>query len=117
MQNNKLSVILENTLVLKLEIKNFVDMAVPRHRHTKGKRNKVRMHLFIKPAVLTICKKCKKSVRPHTICKNCGFYNGKKIIDVLKKLTRKDKKAKEKEIKEAEKGTKNPATMEELSKR
>ncbi|MEK7658534.1 MAG: 50S ribosomal protein L32 [Patescibacteria group bacterium] len=94
-------------------------MAVPRHRHTKGKRNKVRMHLYIKPAVLTVCPKCKKPVRPHTICKNCGFYKGKKIIDVLKNLTRKNKKAKEKEIKAAEKQEKQekPITMEELSKK
>lgn len=83
-------------------------MAVPKHRHTKGKRNKVRMHLYIEPAVLTTCKKCKKPVRPHMVCKNCGYYNGKEVINVLGKLTKKEKKLREKEIKEAEKTRKKP---------
>jgi len=33
---------------------------------------------------------------PHTVCKACGFYNGKKVVDMVKKLEKKQKKAKEK---------------------
>lgn len=94
-------------------------MAVPRHRHTKSKVHKRRMHIFIKPAFLTSCKKCGKPVRPHTICPNCGYYKGKEFINVLGKLTKKEKKLKEKEMKGVEKEQKkeSPLTMEELSKK
>lgn len=34
----------------------------------------------------------------HHICANCGFYKGREAVDVLKKLTKKERKAKEKEI-------------------
>jgi len=60
------------------------------------------MHLFITPASLVACPKCKKSVLPHTVCKNCGTYKGKEVINVMAKLTKKERKNKEKEIKEAE---------------
>ena len=78
-------------------------MAVPRHRHTTSKVHQRRMHIFITPAVLTTCQKCKKPVLPHTVCKNCGYYKGNEVINVMAKLTKKEKKVKEKEIKAAEK--------------
>lgn len=84
-------------------------MAVPKRRHTKSKRNRRRMHLFVKPTSLTVCQKCKKPVRPHTVCLNCGFYKSEEIINVFKKLTKKEKKTKEKQIKKAEKDNKESA--------
>lgn len=61
------------------------------------------MHIFISPAALTTCQKCKKPARPHTVCKYCGYYKGKEVINVLGKLTKKEKKMREKEMKSAEK--------------
>ena len=89
------------------------------------------MHIFIMPAALTTCQKCKKPVRPHTICKYCGYYKGQEFINVLGKLTKKEKKMREREMKETEKEQKTPArnashsdaggekpmNMEELSKK
>ncbi|MCX6721061.1 MAG: 50S ribosomal protein L32 [Candidatus Staskawiczbacteria bacterium] len=94
-------------------------MAVPRHKHTRAKVGKTRMHKHIKRVFLNICPKCKKPILSHTVCKNCGFYKGKEIINVLADLTKKEKKIKEKEIKAAEKEQKeeSPLTMEELSKK
>lgn len=82
-------------------------MAVPRHKHTRAKVGKSRMHKYIKRVSLNVCPKCKKPVLSHTVCKNCGFYKGKEAINVLAKLTKKEKKIKEKEIKEAEKSDKS----------
>jgi len=77
-------------------------MAVPRHRHTTSKVHQRRVHIFITPVALTICKKCKKPVLPYTVCKNCGYYKGTEVINVMAKLTKKEKKIKEKEIKSAD---------------
>ncbi len=94
-------------------------MAVPRHKHTRSSVGQRRMHLYITKAALTQCPKCKKPVLPHTVCKNCGFYKGREVINVLADLTKKERKAREKEIKAAEKEQKQekPLTMEELSKK
>ena len=78
-------------------------MAVPRHKHTRSSVGQRRMHIFINPASLTTCAKCAKAVKPHTICSNCGYYKGKEFINVMSKLTKKEKKAREKEIQSAEK--------------
>ncbi len=47
------------------------------------------------------CPKCKEPALPHTACLNCGTYKGKEIIDVLKKLTKKERKQKEKQLEQA----------------
>jgi large subunit ribosomal protein L32 len=94
-------------------------MAVPRHSHTRSKVGKTRMHKYIKPAVLSVCPKCRKPILAHTVCKNCGYYKGREVVNVLAELTKKEKKAREKEIKQAEKENKkeSPLSMEELSKK
>jgi len=94
-------------------------MAVPRHKHTRSKVGQSRMHKNIKLLHLNVCPKCKKPVLSHTVCQNCGFYKGKEVINVLAKLTKKDKKTREKEIKTAEKEAKKdkPITMEGLSQK
>jgi len=82
-------------------------MAVPRHSHTRSKVGKTRMHKHIKRVGLNVCPKCKKPILSHTVCKNCGFYKGKEVINVLADLTKKEQKAKQKEIKTAEKSDKS----------
>ena len=100
-------------------------MAVPKRKKTSSSVRQRRMHIYIKPAALTTCPKCGKPVRPHTICQHCGHYKGRELIDVLSKLTKKEKKIKEREMKQVEKEQKtvagegggNPLTMENLSKK
>lgn len=75
---------------------------VIRMRHTKGKRNRVRSHHALKPARLAKCSHCQQPIRPHLVCKNCGYYKNKQVIDVLAKLDKKEKKKKEKELHEQE---------------
>ena len=94
-------------------------MAVPKQKHTKSRRNKRRMHVFLEKPFLIKCSKCGKPKLPHVVCENCGYYKGREIIDVLKDLTKKEKKKKEKELamKESEQGKTKPLSMEELSKK
>lgn len=57
-------------------------MAVAQRRTSKSRRNMRRSHHALKVPTVTTCPKCGKPLKPHTICKACGFYNGKKIINV-----------------------------------
>lgn len=97
-------------------------MAVPKQRHTKSRRNKRRMHLYLKDSVLVRCPKCGASLLPHTVCQNCGYYQGREVIDVLKKLAKKERKEREREIQAKKKEEKKekkekPVTMEGLSRK
>jgi len=97
-------------------------MAVPKQKHTKSRRNKRRLHIFLEAATLTKCPKCGKLISPHTVCLNCGYYKGAEVIDVLKKLTKKERKKREKEMKakEGEEGGKakeKPLTWEKMSRK
>ena len=97
-------------------------MAVPRGRHTKSRRDKRRMHLFLKGPVLVPCPKCGKLKRPHVICWNCGYYKEKEVVDVLKKLNKQERKKMEKEMKakekkEKEKSKERPLSLKELSRK
>ena len=95
-------------------------MAVPKSRHTKSKKNRRRAHIFLKSPVLINCPKCKKPILPHTVCKYCGFYKGREVINVLEKLENKEKKKREKEMKSKEKEDARSAkslSVKELSKK
>lgn len=91
-------------------------MAVPKRHKTSSRRNQRRMHLYLEAPTVTLCPKCKKPVKPHNVCKNCGFYAGREVINVLGKLSKKERKSREKDIKEVAKEEK-PLTMENLSQK
>ena len=67
-------------------------------RHTPSHTKNRRSHHGILPASTVKCKKCGVSALPHKVCANCGFYGDREAVDVLKKLTKKEKKQKEKEL-------------------
>ena len=94
-------------------------MTVPKSRGTKSKRDKRRLHIFLKKPTVTKCPKCGKMIRPHTVCSFCGYYKGRQIIDVLAKLTKKEKKEKEKKMKSEEKNVKEKKALDlrKLSKK
>lgn len=71
-------------------------MAVPKKRTPKTKRNMRRSHHARVALRLSPCPKCNHPILPHMACLNCGTYQGRTVIDVLKKLDKKERKAKEK---------------------
>lgn len=77
-------------------------MPIPRQRHTKSRRNRRRSHLALKVLSLSKCPKCGSPVLPHQACKNCGTYQGRQVIDVMKKLTKREQKKRAKELAEQE---------------
>ncbi len=94
-------------------------MAVPKQKHTKSRRNKRRSHHALKKQILFRCPKCNEIVLPHQLCKNCGTYAGREVIDVLAKLNKKERKKKEKEIagQEKEQTAQKSLSAEGLSKK
>jgi len=81
-------------------------MGVPRGRRTKSKQGGRRSHLGLKKISLTACPKCDAKNMPHTVCDNCGVYAGRQVVDVLAKLSKKDKKEKQKQLAESKSSSK-----------
>ena len=95
-------------------------MSVPKRHKTKSERDKRRSHIFIKFPHFSLCPKCGKEVLDHTVCSSCGYYKGREVINVLEKLTKKERKAREKEMaqKTKEEGKEEkPLSAAELSKK
>ena len=79
-------------------------MPHPKKRKTKSGRNERRSHHALKKVALMNCQKCKQPIKPHIACSNCGYYNGKEAIDVLKRLSKKERaKAEKNKVKETKK--------------
>lgn len=77
-------------------------MPTPKRRHTSGMRDLRRSQVKAKRTNLAVCPKCNNPVLPHITCSNCGYYKGKAIIDVFKKLDKKQRKAKQQELTQKE---------------
>jgi large subunit ribosomal protein L32 len=59
----------------------------------KGKQGRRRSHLALKVKKLAVCGHCKKAIMPHAVCKFCGYYKGKEVVNVLaKELKKKEKR-------------------------
>ena len=70
---------------------------VVRMRHTKSHTANRRSHHAIEATSFAKCGNCSELKRRHMVCPSCGFYRGKKVLDLIKKVEKKQKKAKAKE--------------------
>ncbi|PPE05447.1 50S ribosomal protein L32 [Williamsoniiplasma lucivorax] len=57
-------------------------MAVPFRKTSKAAKNKRRSHLALTPDTLMSCTNCGAIIKPHRVCRECGFYKGKEAIKV-----------------------------------
>ena len=73
-------------------------MPLPKQKHSKSHRNRRRSHHALKVLKLASCPKCGQAVLPHQVCRNCGSYQNREVIDILAKLTKKEQKKKAKEL-------------------
>ena len=56
----------------------------PKRKLSKGRRDRRRAHDALEPLTLTTCSNCGE-VRPaHTVCPNCGFYQGREVVSIDK---------------------------------
>jgi large subunit ribosomal protein L32 len=69
---------------------------VVRMRHTKSHTANRRSHHALASTSFAKCENCSAKKRRHTVCSSCGFYRGMKVLDLVKKMEKKQKKAKAK---------------------
>ena len=56
-------------------------MAVPKKKTSQSRRNMRRAHDALSVNAVSTCKVRGDVVKPHNVCKACGSYNGKKVIE------------------------------------
>ena len=64
-------------------------MALPKRKHSKARRDKSRTHQALSAPQVTKCPQCFAPARPHHVCLSCGYYNGRKVINIKKKEEKK----------------------------
>ena len=58
-------------------------MAVPKRRVSSTRRDKRRSNVWkLSAQTLTKCPNCGDLIRPHRLCKNCGYYKGRQVVAV-----------------------------------
>lgn len=63
---------------------------VIRMRHTRSHTKNRRSHHALKAPVLSVCSNCNASHRPHHMCLECGFYNGRQVMDLAAKKEKRE---------------------------
>jgi len=57
-------------------------MAVPKRKHSNSRTGKRRAHDAKKPRAIVYCEQCSAATPSHTVCPNCGYYMGRKVVEV-----------------------------------
>ena len=65
-------------------------------RHTRAHTGNRRSHHALAAKTFAVCSNCKQQKETHIVCSNCGFYRGRKVIDVVKQVEKKQAKKKAK---------------------
>ena len=61
-------------------------MAVPKRKTSKARRDSRRAANFkVAEVQLGECSQCHSLVPSHTVCKTCGYYDGKLVVDMDQK--------------------------------
>ena len=82
---------------------------VIRMRHTRAHTANRRSHHALKAPALATCSNCEAKHRPHHMCLECGFYNGRKVVDLAaKKEAREARLQAKREMINAEQGFEEP---------
>jgi len=58
-------------------------LAVPKRKTSRAKRDSRRAnHNKIKPSTVCVCPQCHQPKLPHHVCPECGYYDGKQVLEV-----------------------------------
>jgi large subunit ribosomal protein L32 len=56
-------------------------MAVPKRKTTRAGRDARRSQHHVEAPSRSLCSQCHQPKLPHRVCPECGYYDGKEIID------------------------------------
>ncbi|HPD99705.1 MAG TPA: 50S ribosomal protein L32 [Bacillota bacterium] len=56
-------------------------MAVPQRRISKTQKRKRRTHFKLHAPAMAVCPNCGELTLSHQVCKSCGFYKGKLVVE------------------------------------
>lgn len=58
-------------------------MAVPKRKTSKARKNKRRSSVWkLATPNLVECPNCHNLMKSHRVCKSCGYYKGKEVMDI-----------------------------------
>ncbi|NUM44166.1 MAG: 50S ribosomal protein L32 [Anaerolineales bacterium] len=55
---------------------------LPKRKLSKGRRDRRRAHDALKARNIVQCSNCGQMRLPHRVCPNCGYYQGREIIEI-----------------------------------
>lgn len=61
----------------------------PKKRHSRARQGKRRAAIKLKTKKGITCLNCSALVLPHTVCKKCGYYDGRQVLVINKTVVRK----------------------------
>lgn len=56
-------------------------MAVPKNKISKQQKRKRRTHFVLQAPTMAVCPNCGELVLSHQVCKKCGYYKGKIVVE------------------------------------
>jgi large subunit ribosomal protein L32 len=62
---------------------------LPKRKLSKGRRDRRRSQDALQAVSLVQCSNCGEMRLPHTVCPNCGHYQGREVISVEKETKKK----------------------------
>ncbi len=68
---------------------------VVRMRHTRSQTRQRRSHHALVAAALSTCSHCGALHLPHHMCRVCGYYNGRQVMDLETEKRKRDARLKE----------------------
>ena len=56
-------------------------MAVPKNRTSKARKHSRSAHWKLTAPSITECPQCHEMKLAHRVCKNCGYYDGRQVLN------------------------------------
>lgn len=87
---------------------------VPQRRISKTRKRKRRSHFKLDLPGIMVCPNCGETKLAHTVCRECGYYDGKQVLTI--KVKEDEKPVEEKPVKKAKKAKTEEASASPVKK-